>query len=87
MKSLPSLLEFLSGGVFEDGSSREPGSLTIFRQDGLCKLCLSEKTTGLVAFISGKSVTSAFAAAEKGLQGGTLDWRESRGIHGKGRAK
>ncbi|AXH79190.1 MAG: hypothetical protein [Circular genetic element sp.] len=76
--SLPALSEFLAATTWADGSSRMPGTLTLFTDDGLWKLCLSDKAQSLVAFCSGSSPLHAFQTAEQGLVAGTLDWRPSQ---------
>lgn len=84
-KGLPALCEFLSEGHWDDGSPRVPGSLTLFVDDGLWKVCLSDKDAARVAFVSGQTPTEAFATAEKGLIQGSLDWRAQRVPGGKKR--
>lgn len=76
--SFPALSEFLVAITWEDGSSRISGTLTLFTDQGLWKLCLADKAQSLVAFVSGSSPLHAFQSAEQGLVTGTLDWRSSR---------
>lgn len=76
--SFPALSEFLAATTWADGSSRIPGTLTLFTDGCLWKLCLSDKAQSLVAFTSGSSPLHAFQSAEQGLVTGTLDWRSSR---------
>lgn len=76
-QSFPALAEFLVATAWEDGSSRIPGTLTLFVDDSAWKLCLSDKAQSLVAFVSGSSPLQAFQSAEQGLVTGKLDWRSS----------
>jgi len=75
--SLPSLAEFLVATTWEDGSPRIPGTLTLFTDADVWKICLADKAQSLVAFVSGLSPLQAFQAAEDGLLRDTLDWRPS----------
>lgn len=76
----PHVVEFLCPGSWGDGTTREPGSVTLFWQDGKLKVCLKTKTPAAVCFLSASSITSLFLALEQGLVGGTLDWRADRGV-------
>lgn len=69
------LWEFLSHSVYEDGTPREVGGLSIFVQDGKVKAAVRDKTAGRVAFVSGPSFVLVLQSVEKGLQAGSLDWR------------
>lgn len=76
--SYPLVWEFLFLEKWEDGSSRVPGSITLFAEDGLFKACLNDKDGQLVAFTSQRSPEGLFEAVDTGLGAGTLDWRRSR---------
>jgi len=80
-KTYPTLCEFLSTQVWEDGSSRECGSVILFwdREGGLWKVCLNCKDTNRVAFVSGESPDDLLKALERALAGDKLDWRPARG--------
>jgi hypothetical protein len=75
----PALYEFLTLTVWEDGSMRQCGSLTLFVDQSLWKCCLSDKDGHRVAFVSGGSVEGVLQAAEGGIVRSELDWREARG--------
>ena len=83
-KKHPVVCEFLSSVTWEDGSSRELGSLILFfdREDGRWKACLSCKATARVAFVSGADPEDALSNAEKGLAADRLDWRPQRDRRG-----
>lgn len=84
-KLLVALVEFLAVTRWPDGSLREPGSLTLFVDEGTPKACLNDKGQGLVAFVSGSSLTDLLLAIEDKLRDGSLDWRRSRDRAGRGR--
>lgn len=87
-KRYPAVCEFLSASVWEDGSSRELGSLILFwaREDGYWRVCLNCKDSSRVCFVSGDSPEAALANAQKGLESDRLDWRASKGPGGKRRS-
>lgn len=74
----PALTEFLALEKWEDGSSRTPGSLTLFTDGGVWKLCLSDKDSDRIAFVSATSVGEVFLCAEEQLCRSLLDWRPNR---------
>ena len=74
---LPALAEFLVATSWSDGTSRLPGTLTLFTDGPQWKLCLSDKDQGQVAFVTGSCPQEAFLAAERGLVAANLDWRVS----------
>jgi hypothetical protein len=84
-QQFPALAEFLAAVRWDDGSSRVPGSLTLFTEDGTWKACLSDKDGGLVCFKSGDSPEGVLGALEGGLQVGGLEWRRGRPLGGKTR--
>lgn len=74
-EQLPGLHAFFTEVTYEDGSERLPGSLTMFADAGMLKACLSDKSTGMVAFVSGSSPAVVLERASVGLEAGSLDWR------------
>ena len=79
----PALSEFLAASKWSNGDVRVPGTLTLFSDGPVWKLCLSDKGQGRVAFVSGSSPQLAFQAAEEGLQRSSLDWRSQRPSKGR----
>jgi hypothetical protein len=79
----PALLEFLTAGVWPDGTSRIPGSLVLFVEEGRLKMCLSDRAQGTVAFLTGQEVLGLLDGCEAQLRDGTGDWRPTRS-QGKG---
>lgn len=81
----PALTEFLTVSRWEDDSPRVPGSVTLFFDDHLWKLCLNDKDSGRISFVTADSPEGVLAAAERGLQASSLDWRAQRPPGGRGR--
>jgi hypothetical protein len=71
----PALVEFLTLVTWEDGTSRLPGSITLFADLSTWKLCLNDKDGHRVAFCSAGSIEGVLQTAESGLVQSTLDWR------------
>jgi len=82
-KKMPTLWEFLTTRAWEDGTDRETGTLLVFVEEGLVKVCLCNRDTGHVGFISGRTWADALASCEKHLAADTVDWRLSKGARGK----
>ena len=83
----PALVEFLTLGAWEDGSLRLCGSLTLFVDQSLWKLCLNDKDNGRVAFCSGCSVEDVLRTAEEGIVHSVLNWRPAAPKNGRGKQK
>lgn len=60
------------------GKPRKPGSLTLFCEDGKIKGALTDREMGMVAFLSSEGFLGLVEGLEKGLKGGTLDWRPGK---------
>jgi len=82
-KKMPNLWEFLSATRWEDGAERETGTLLIFVEDGLVKVCLCNRDTGHVGFISARTWAEALVSVEKHLESDTVDWRLSKASKAK----
>lgn len=74
-KKYPVLAEFMQRRLWDKDKLRTPGSLVIFCEEGLFKVCLNDKDSCSVAFVSKKSFQEALEAAERGLKEDKLDWR------------
>jgi hypothetical protein len=72
--------------VWEDGSERDPSSLTVFWQEGSLKGCLRDKGNERVTFVSGPYLESVLMLLDRGLSSGNLDWRRDRDP-GRGRRR
>jgi hypothetical protein len=76
--TLPDLVSFLSLCVWEDGSSRTPGTLMLMVEGGAWKCWLHDRDAGMGCFVTGQSPEACLKAADKavGLDGG--DWRPDK---------
>ena len=74
----PALWEFLVEPPPKGKGTGQTATLTLFMEDGWCKLCLNDRDSGATGWASGRSVLEAAAALEGQLAGGTLDWRRPR---------
>lgn len=74
----PTLLEFLTLRMWEDGSPRQPGTLLIFVDSGTWKACLKDKNGPRVCFVSSSDLDMLFLTVEDGLSQDNLDWRADR---------
>ncbi len=77
-KELPALWEFLAVSKWDDGEERTTGTALFFVEDGVVKLCLNDRDSDRVAFVTGSSAEEVLEAASAGLEGDALDWRASR---------
>ena len=74
----PALWEFLWDLEYDDGSSRSPGSLILFRDATRFKGCLTDKDASLIAFVTGDTPEGLLEALNVGLSDDTLDWRKQQ---------
>lgn len=77
-KEMPTLWEFLTTDKWEDGSSRETGTVFVFREAGQWRACLNDRDSNHVGFVSGDTFKSLWKAVEKQLAEQRVDWRQSR---------
>jgi len=78
VQALPSLLEYLTSVLFEDGSERETSTLLVFTEDGRWKVALNDRQEGRSLWVSGSSFFGALLALEEQLCTGEGDWRVNR---------
>jgi len=74
-KKAPFLSAFLCDLLWDDGTSRVPGSLLIFTGDGQWKACLGDREAAIQAFVSALTPGKLMDCLEMGLAGDKLDWR------------
>lgn len=77
-QAYPTLSSFLTETEWEDGSTREAASVTLFIDDGLFKLALNDRDGERTAYVAKSMFKACWEALEKGLVGGSLDWRKWR---------
>jgi hypothetical protein len=71
----PHVRDFLCVPVWDDGSPRQVGSITLFCDEGRMKACANDKDAQLMCFVSGESLEAVFASLEAVLASGGGDWR------------
>lgn len=74
----PAIFEFLCVLPDDAGPQAKTASLTMFTEDGLFKVCLSDRVSGLVCFFSADTFKEVLEALEAGLCHGSADWRSPR---------
>lgn len=73
----------MAESVWEDGAPRKQGTITLFFSDGAWKVCLNDKDSSCVAFVTAGSPVGALEVAEAALCQGALDWRLQKAFKGK----
>lgn len=61
------------------GTQRKTGTILVFAEEGKWKACTNDRDGGFYAFTSADSLEGLLGALERGLKGGGLDWRKSKG--------
>lgn len=86
LADLPAVREFLTSDRYPDDSPRERSTFTAFCEDGVVKVCLSDRDQGRTLWRTGRGVEDALLMIEAALVDGTADWRRSGGVKPQGRA-
>lgn len=73
----PAVVEYLTAVCYPDGSNRERSTISVFIEDGVVKVCLSDRDQARTLWRSGVSVEDALMALESCVVDGTADWRRS----------
>lgn len=76
-KAVPCLWEFLTDGKWDDGATRQLGTVLLFLDGFVWKCWVNDKAQGRTAFVSGESLLDCLMAVEEGLREDWLDWRQS----------
>lgn len=79
----PTLWCFLADVTWSDGSRRMTSTVNLFVEDGMVKLCLSDRDGGKTAWSTGPTLEAAATALESRLTDGTAEWR-SKSAKGSG---
>lgn len=74
----PATWEHLSETAWPSGKPRVTSTLLVFVEDGLVKLCLRDRATGRVGWVSGRTLTDALNSLETSLASDSLEWRRER---------
>lgn len=71
----PGLVEYLSLGRYEDGTPRQPSTITVFIESGRVKLSLNDRDVERSAYVTGEGLEDALKTMERHLVEGKADWR------------
>jgi len=74
----PLLLAYMTQDRWEDGTARATSSLLLFKQDGIIKVMLRDKDTGLCLWAAGNGLFASLNAVEGLLCDPKADWRQDR---------
>lgn len=74
----PLMLAYMTQDRWEDGTQRQTSSLLLFKQDGMIKVMLRDKDTGLCLWAAGGGLFAALNAVEGLLGDPKADWRQDR---------
>lgn len=86
-ENLPAVWEHLTLGQYEDGSPRQRSSLTVFFEDGLIKVCLSDRDQERTAWSSSDELVDAMRGLEQAIVQGTVQWRTNKYRNAQSRKK
>jgi hypothetical protein len=73
----PAVWGFLTQGLVA-GKPRRTGTITVFAEDGKLKAAVTDRETGLVAFVSARTGRELLGIVDTGLRTGELDWRPGK---------
>jgi len=74
----PTVAEFLSLCVWEDGQQRVTGTLNVSTEGPMWKAALNDRDGGLFVFVSARTLTELLTRLETGLRMDDLEWRQSK---------
>lgn len=71
----PLICEYLESSTYDDGSKRAPSALSLFHEDGSCKVALNDKDLARSLYTSARSFQDALRLLEEALGRGDAPWR------------
>jgi len=74
----PTLWKFLTTLQWDDGSPRQPATVSIFMQAGRWTACLTEKNWDLILFATAERLEGLWEALDGRLADPAADWRVNR---------
>lgn len=77
MDDHPNLTSFLLDTKWADGTSRQPGTVSFFTQDGALKAAVNDKDRGVTAFLSAQGFYELLFLIDQGIKTDALEWRPS----------
>jgi hypothetical protein len=75
LENVREVYDLLTDGTWEDGSRRALATLLLFAEGSNWKLCVSDRATGRVAFVTGRTPEDVIAITNEQLLEERLDWR------------
>lgn len=75
----PLLWEHLSSGIYDDGSSRETSTLSVFVDGGTLKAALNDRQERRSLYVTAHGLRELLDALEVKLEGSDGDWRMWKG--------
>lgn len=75
LKLYPTLHTYMTDTTWEDGTSREVSSLSVFVEDGRWKIAINDKDLRRSVYVTGGTFLEAMQAAEKAVASSGCDWR------------
>lgn len=76
-QNYPSLFRFLSE-VRETSNFHKTGSVSVFWESGVFKVCLNDRPEYRSTFVSAQTLGETFLIADRGIRSRTLRWRKNR---------
>lgn len=73
----PGIWEYMVETAWDDGKPRRTSTLTVFCEDGVVKVCLSDRELDKTTWASGTSLADCLAAMEAKMQAGETEWRKA----------
>lgn len=77
-KQWPYLASWLAEPVWDDGTVRQTGTLTVFVQEGILKACMNDRAMDRSCFISAPTMEALYDAMEAGLENDNHEWRRKK---------
>ena len=71
----PTIVEWMTDLIYDDKSPREGSKISIWVEDGRCKVSFSDPTPRRSCYLTADSFEDALQALEEGLKADSLDWR------------
>lgn len=76
--TLPSVWEFATDTLWDDGSARALPTFLFFIEAGVWKLCVSDKALERVTFISGFTPDACLESFQLRLETDSVEWRAKK---------
>jgi hypothetical protein len=71
----PHVTEYLENTTYDDGSPRQPSALSLFVEDGNCKVALNDKDCQQSLYVTAQTFTECLCLLEECLATNRVVWR------------